>query len=101
MPFEHGGFMLSERRSRMSGVCLLAAVLATFTWLSPRNAGAQALPAHLTWAESLVPNLTPENNSYNGSPTVVTWAGVGGSRRYQNRTYCATFLTALLKQGYG
>lgn len=90
----------------MSGVrrpvaVAVVAVVATFTWLSPRSAGAQVLPAHLSWAETLVNNITPENNSYSGSPTVVTWNGVGGARRYQNRTYCATFLTALMKQGYG
>ncbi|WP_437731567.1 hypothetical protein [Sorangium sp. So ce1335] len=44
--------------------------------------------------------MAPENNEYS-TASFVSWAGVGGARRYMNRTQCATFLTELLKRSYG
>jgi hypothetical protein len=88
--------MSTERPTRLAVLCLL---LAGLTWFSPRSAAAQT--AHLEWAEDLVSNVTPEDNEYDGTPSLITWAGVRGARRYRNRTYCATFLTALLRQAYG
>ncbi|WP_199789420.1 hypothetical protein [Sorangium cellulosum] len=75
-------------------------VLSGLAWIAPRGAAAQPAP-HLEWAEDLVFNLAPDNNEYNSSPSLITWAGVSGARRYTNRTQCATFLTELLKRSYG
>lgn len=58
-------------------------------------------PAHIRWAEDLIDNVAPEYNAYATSPSYITWEGVGGAIRYENRTVCATFLTCLLKQAYG
>ncbi|WP_437587117.1 hypothetical protein [Sorangium sp. So ce1000] len=46
-------------------------------------------------------NVSSENNEYNSTPSFISWTGVAGARRYANRTQCATFLTELLKRGYG
>lgn len=88
--------MASGRRCRSIVACV---VLSGIAWLTPRAAEAQ--PLHLEWAEELLDNLAPEDNEYDGSPAFITWAGVGGARKYSNRTQCATFLTELLKQAYG
>jgi len=89
--------MASVRRRMLEIACL---VLPGLVWLSPRTAAAHHAD-HLRWAESLVDNISPENNEYNSSPSFISWAGVAGARRYTNRTQCATFLTELLKRGYG
>ena len=50
-----------------------------------------AAPPHLLWAERLVRDLRPEDNSYGGSPTVVQWRGVDGATRSKNRSVCSSF----------
>jgi hypothetical protein len=89
--------MASVRRRLLEIACF---ALPGLVWAAPRTAAAQHVD-HLRWAESLVDNISPENNEYNSSPSFISWAGVGGARRYANRTQCATFLTELLKRGYG
>lgn len=89
--------MASARRRMLEIACL---VLPGLVWISPRTAAAHHVD-HLRWAESLVDNVSSENNEYNSSPSFISWAGVAGARRYANRTQCATFLTELLKRGYG
>lgn len=89
--------MASVRRRLLEIACL---VLPGLAWMAPRTAAAHHVD-HLRWAESLVDNISPENNEYNTSPSFISWAGVAGARRYANRTQCATLLTELLKRGYG
>ena len=60
-----------------------------------------AAPPHLLWAERLVRDLRPEDNSYGGSPTVVQWRGVDGATRSKNRSVCSSFITALFRRAYG
>lgn len=57
-------------------------------------------PPHLCWAQELIDNLLPENNVYGTSPSYILWEGVNGTH-HENRTVCATFLSCLLRQGYG
>lgn len=58
-------------------------------------------PAHLTWAEAIVQNVTPEYNEYGTNPNYIYWAGVNGAMTYENRTQCSSFVTRVLKQAYG
>lgn len=88
--------MASVRRCPLGFVCLVLSGLSLF---APRPAAARDAD-HLRWAESLVDNIAPEDNEYS-TASFVSWAGVGGARRYMNRTQCATFLTELLKRSYG
>jgi hypothetical protein len=54
-----------------------------------------ASPDHLVWAQRLVADLRPEDNSYGSRPTLVEWRGVDGASRSRNRSVCSTFITAL------
>ena len=72
----------------------LALVLQLVSALSPP-------PAHLAWAERLLVDLLPQDNSYGSHPTVVQWRGVDGARRTLNRSVCSTFITALIRRAYG
>ena len=69
--------------------------------LSPGEAAAQAAPpAHLLWAEELVDNVLPENNTYGTYPHYIHWEGEHGATEYKNRTQCNSFLTRLLQQAH-
>ncbi len=60
-----------------------------------------ASPDHLVWAQRLVADLRPEDNSYGSRPTLVEWRGVDGASRSRNRSVCSTFITALFERAYG
>jgi hypothetical protein len=64
-------------------------------------AGTSAKPAHLALAERMVAEVKPANNMYANGPFTVTWAGVNGRTLTYNKSDCTTFVTALLKTGYG
>ncbi len=85
----------AHRRRRAA----LALTVLCFVALLAAPTAAQA--DHLWWAEQLVNNISPENNTYDANPSYVTWAGVGGATQYTNRTYCSGFLTQVLMQGHG
>ena len=53
------------------------------------------------WANLLVQNILPQNNTYNTSIDLVTWAGQNGATAYQCTTVCSGFLTKMLTQTYG
>lgn len=63
--------------------------------------GGSALAADFSqqadWAESLIKNVAAANNTYGGSSTIVTWAGVNGATIYQNQSTCAPFVTNVVK----
>lgn len=59
------------------------------------------VPPHLHWAERMVGDLRPQDNSYGSSPTVVQWRGVDGAVRSLNRSVCSSFVTALFRRAYG
>lgn len=75
---------------------LFAAGMAALSLVSEAQA---ALP-HVQWADTLIANLTPDQNEYNTSPNYIYWAGVDGASVYANRTQCSSFLTRLLKRAY-
>jgi hypothetical protein len=77
---------------------ITASTLAALALQAPE---ARAAPPHLDWAVLLVDNVLPEHNAYGTSPNYVLWAGVGGATLYENRSQCNSFLTQLLRQGYG
>jgi len=79
----------------LSSISSFAAVL-----LSPGEAAAQTPPPHLLWAERLIDNVLPENNTYGTSPHYIYWAGEHDATEYKNRTQCNSFLTRLLQQAY-
>ena len=58
-------------------------------------------PAHLSWAQRLLVDIQPQDNSYGSHPTVVQWRGVDGARRTFNRSVCSSFITALIRRAYG
>jgi len=76
---------------------LLIAGLATGMLSAP----AYASTTHVSWAEDLVQNITPQYNEYASNPSYIYWAGVNGASHYENRNQCSTFITNLLKQSYG
>ncbi|XXX75122.1 hypothetical protein WMF30_46450 [Sorangium sp. So ce134] len=82
---------------------LPAIVLAGLSLLAPRPAEAQSTeePSHFYWADTLVTNITPENNEYGSGTTYVDWAGVEGATEYRSRSLCASFVTHVLKRAYG
>jgi len=49
----------------------------------------------------LVKGIRPERNSYRHKNNVITWKGVDGARRFENRTDCSGFLNILLQQAHG
>jgi hypothetical protein len=55
----------------------------------------------LGWAELLVQNLTSSDTDYQHTNGVVTWAGEHGATKYESRTDCSGFISALLTQTYG
>lgn len=61
---------------------------------------AQAAPPHVQWAETLISNLSPDQNEYAANPTYIHWAGIDGASVYANRTQCSSFLTRILKRAY-
>ncbi len=62
---------------------------------------APAKPAHLVLADRMVADVKPANNMYANGTATVTWAGVHGKTLTYNKSDCTTFVTALLKTGYG
>ena len=79
---------------------LLSLVVSTSIAVFPQTASA-ATPAHLSWALDIESHVAPENNDYATSPSYIHWAGSDGATIYENRTVCATFVTAVLMQAYG
>lgn len=64
----------------------------------------QSITANQTvyyWANLMVQNVLPQNNTYNTSVNLVTWAGQNGATAYQCTTVCSGFLTKILTQTYG
>lgn len=57
--------------------------------------------ANVEWGERLVRGVTPETNEYASRPTIVTWAGVGGSGETRNRSVCSSLVAHLFMQAYG
>lgn len=55
---------------------------------------------HLGWAQLLVDNISPANNTYDSSPTTVEWAGYNGASTTENRSKCSPFLTHVFDQSY-
>lgn len=86
------------RNTRGTLTLALIALLGAVT-LTPARAAAQS--AHLDWAEELVDNLAPENNTYSTGTYAVTWEGVNGAVVYSNHSLCSNFLTALFRHTYG
>ena len=76
---------------------LFAASIAALSLVSE----AQAAPPHVAWAETLIANLSPDQNEYNTNPNYIYWAGIDGASVYANRTQCSSFLTRILKRAYG
>lgn len=58
-------------------------------------------PPHLVWAQRLVAELLPTDNSYGSRPTLVEWRGVDGAAHSRNRSVCSSFISALFQQAYG
>ena len=56
---------------------------------------------HLLWAQRLITDLHPADNSYGRRPTIVLWRGLDGATRSRNRSDCSSFMTALLRRAYG
>lgn len=79
---------------------ILQGVLAVLLAQSPTDER-QAPPPHLVWAERLVRDLRPQDNSYGSAPTIVQWRGVDGATRSRNRSVCSSFITALFRRAYG
>jgi hypothetical protein len=79
---------------------LLSLVVCTSITALPQTAAA-SIPTHLSWALDIESHVAPENNDYATSPSYIHWAGSNGSTIYENRTVCATFVTAVLMQAYG
>lgn len=73
--------------SGFAGLCSISSVNAAPT-------------THVSWAEILIANLSPDKNEYGSSPTYIYWASVNGATSYENRTQCSSFVTRLLKQAY-
>lgn len=78
-------------------IALLAGFIGLCNVVPPVYAG---LTTHVSWAELLVANLSPDKNDYGSSPTYIYWAGINGSGSYENRTQCSSFVTRVLKQAY-
>lgn len=57
--------------------------------------------AHLVWAQRLLQDVQPRDNTYASRPTVVQWRGVDGAERSVNRSVCSSFISALLQRAYG
>jgi len=55
---------------------------------------------HANFAEQLINNVQPQNNTYDSNPTIVTWAGINGALIYQNRSTCSPFVTRVIKTAY-
>jgi hypothetical protein len=68
---------------------------------SLRSAAQTSEPDHLIWAEDVASNVAPDQNVYESGVRILEWAGVDGATDYVNRTDCASFLTAVMKQSYG
>jgi hypothetical protein len=89
--------MLHHPRSTL----LIASILGLALLLTSSSSAAQTSePAHLVWAEDVATNVSPTLNTYESGVRVLQWAGVGGATEYVNRTDCASFVTAILKQAY-
>ncbi len=76
------------------------AVSVIFAFLSAIAAANTAPTTHVSWAEILVTNLSPDKNLYASNPTYIYWAGINGATSYENRTQCSSFVTRVLKQAY-
>jgi hypothetical protein len=76
------------------------AVLVSFVCLYGVSAAYAAPTTHVSWAEILVANLSPDKNLYASNPTYIYWAGINGATSYENRTQCSSFVTRVLKQAY-
>jgi hypothetical protein len=55
----------------------------------------------LSWARSLVEEVTPENNFYGSHPTYVEWADTATGRAARNRSVCSSFASHLLEHSFG
>ncbi|KYF81015.1 hypothetical protein BE11_35175 [Sorangium cellulosum] len=92
-----------KRMSPRSVVHALPAIIvAGLALLAPRPAQGQSYeePSHFYWADTLVDNIAPEDNEYGGDTTYVSWAGIGGATEYRSRSFCASFVTHVLRQAY-
>lgn len=76
------------------------ALLVIFTNLYAISTAYATPTTHVSWAEILIANLSPNKNEYGSSPTYIYWAGINGAISYENRTQCSSFVTRVLKQAY-
>lgn len=88
--------MLHHPRSNLFVALFLGLAL-----LLTSSAAQTSEPDHLIWAEDVASNVDPTQNFYEAGIRVVQWAGVDGATDYVNRSDCASFMTAILKQSYG
>jgi len=65
------------------------------------GAGSAAEVPHMAWADRLLREITPNQNSYGARPTLLQWQGVDGQPITRNRTVCSSFVTRLLQRAYG
>lgn len=72
------------------------ALVVLLSWTGPADES-----LHMDWAERLVGEIRPSENSYGSKPTVLEWRGVHGASETRNRTVCSTLFTRLIKQSYG
>jgi hypothetical protein len=57
-------------------------------------------PRHLTDAETLIENISPQNNIYEHKGCFVKWKGEDGATKYENRSDCSDFLALLVEHSY-
>jgi hypothetical protein len=79
----------------------ILAALSLLMTLPLAPAFAQGTPAHLAWGQKLVAEALPQNNAYGSSPSYIHFKGIDGYAVTENRTVCATFVTALYQRAYG
>jgi len=104
-----------KKRTLHIAALTLAASTAIAT-LSQEAAAQTTTPAHVTWAESIVFHVLPENNAYSTTPTTVNWSGeriystttksytdttAALATSYVNSSVCNSFLTKILQKAYG
>jgi hypothetical protein len=80
-----------------------------FLFLSGAAPFASVLPARaatmpdqlLGWAQSLVDELSPENNVYGSHPTYVDWSDAATGTVARNRSVCSSFTSHVLEKSFG